>query len=240
MPSRDLSVSLEQFPIAGHFTISRGSRTEAHVVVATIRQGASLGRGECVPYARYGESLDSVAAQIEAMLDPIDNGMTREELRGAMPPGAARNAIDCAMWDLEAKLSGKRVWQMAGLDEPDPLVTLYTISLDTPSAMAEVARNCGRSHLKIKLGGEHDADRLTLIREAAPDATIVIDANEGWGESGLEAMLALCARHGVAMIEQPLPAGKDEMLRQIAHPVPICADESVHDLKSLPDPHRQI
>ncbi len=234
MPSRDLTVSIEQFPIAGHFTISRGSRTEAHVIVATIRQGATLGRGECVPYARYGESIDSVAAQIEAMLDPIDNGLTREDLRQAMPPGAARNAIDCALWDLEAKLSGKRVWQMAGLSEPDPLVTLYTISLDEPAAMAEVARNCGRSHLKIKLGGEQDADRLALIREAVPKATLVIDANEGWAEDTLETMLALCARQEIAMVEQPLPAGKDEMLRHIAHPVPICADESVHDLKSLP------
>ncbi len=236
MPSRDLSVQIERFPIAGHFTIARGSRTEAVVVTAHVRQGAVRGRGEGVPYTRYGESVDGVAQAIEAMLDPVDNGLTREVLRDMMPPGAARNALDCALWDLEARLAGKRVWQLLGLSEPKPLETLYTLSLDTPAAMAEAARNAHRPALKIKLGAEGDEERLAAIRAAVPGVVLVVDANEGWNESVLEKNLALCAHHRVSLVEQPLPAGRDEALRHVSRKVPLCADESVHtadDLEAL-------
>ena len=232
--SRDLSVRCERWPIAGTFTISRGSRTEAVVVVCEIRQGSAIGRAECVPYPRYGESVDGVAADVEAMIDAVDNGLTREQLLGAMKPGAARNAVDCALWDLEAKLAGKRAWELAGLPAPKALTTVYTISLGTPAEMADAARAANRPHLKIKLGGEGDADRLAAIREAVPHATLVIDANEAWTTANLEANLAVCARFGIAMVEQPLPASDDEALRHIRHPLPICADESVHDRATLP------
>ena len=234
MASRDLAVSTERWPIAGTFTISRGSRTEAVVVVCEIRQGSAVGRGECVPYPRYGETVDGVAAEIEAMIDPIDNGLDRQGLLTAMKPGAARNAIDCALWDLEAKLAGKRAWELAAIDAPKPLTTVYTISLGSPEEMAQSAAHCGRSHLKIKLGGEGDADRLAAIRAAVPDATLVIDANEAWTPANLAANLAICERFRIAMVEQPLPAADDGALAGIRRPIPICADESVHDRTTLP------
>jgi L-Ala-D/L-Glu epimerase len=233
MASRDLSVRTERWPIAGTFTISRGSRTEAVVVVCEIRQGSAVGRGECVPYPRYGETVDGVAADIEAMIDQVDGGLDRQGLLTAMKPGAARNAIDCALWDLEAKLSGKRAWDLAGIPAPKPLTTVYTISLGAPEEMAENARNSGRPHLKIKLGGEGDADRLAAIRAAVPEATLVIDANEAWTPANLEKNLAVCERFGIAMVEQPLPAAEDGALKGIRRPLPICADESVHDRGSL-------
>lgn len=233
MVSRSLSVRTERWPIAGAFTISRGSRTEAVVVVCEIRQGGAVGRAECVPYPRYGETVDGVAADIEAMIDAIDNGLDRQGLLAEMKAGAARNAVDCALWDLEAKLAGKRAWELAGLPPPKPVTTVYTISLDAPDAMAEAARLCGRPHLKIKLGGLGDAERLAAIRAAVPEVTLVIDANEAWTPDTLEPNLAACARHGVALVEQPLPAGADDALRHIARPIPICADESVHDRATL-------
>lgn len=233
MPSRELTVRTERWPIAGTFTISRGSRTEAVVVVCEIREGAAIGRAECVPYPRYGESVDGVAADIEAMADGLDNGLDREGLLTAMKAGAARNAVDCALWDLEAKLAGKRAWELAGLPAPKPLTTVYTISLSSPEEMAEQAKTCGRPHLKIKLGGDGDADRLAAIRAAVPNATLVIDANEGWTPANLEANLAVCERFRIALVEQPLPASDDEALRHIRRPIPICADESVHDRASL-------
>ncbi|QCK88112.1 dipeptide epimerase [Phreatobacter aquaticus] len=233
MPSRDLTVRTERWPIAGTFTISRGSRTEAVVVVCEIRQGSAVGRGECVPYPRYGETVDGVAADIEAMIDQVDNGLDRQGLLAAMKPGAARNAVDCALWDLESKLAGKRAWELAGIVSPKPLTTVYTISLGAPDEMASNAKSCGRPHLKIKLGGEGDADRLAAIRAAVPDATLVIDANEAWTTANLEANLAVCERFGIAMVEQPLPAAEDGALKGIRRPLPICADESVHDRGSL-------
>jgi L-Ala-D/L-Glu epimerase len=233
MASRDLTVTTQRWPIAGTFTISRGSRTEAVVVVCEIRQGSAVGRGECVPYPRYGETVDGVAADIEAMIDPIDNGLDRQGLLAAMKPGAARNAVDCALWDLESKLAGKRAWELAGIPAPKPLTTVYTISLGTPEEMAQSAAHCGRSHLKIKLGGDGDAERLAAIRAAVPDATLVIDANEAWTPDNLVANLAICERYGIAMVEQPLPAADDGALIGVRRPIPICADESVHDRKSL-------
>lgn len=233
MPSRELTVRTERWPIAGTFTISRGSRTEAVVVVCEIREGAAIGRAECVPYPRYGESVDGVAADIEAMVEALDNGLDRQGLLTAMKAGAARNAVDCALWDLESKLAGKRAWELAGLPAPKPLTTVYTISLSSPEEMAEQAKSCGRPHLKIKLGGEGDADRLAAIRAAVPEATLVIDANEGWTQANLEANLAVCERFRIALVEQPLPASDDEALRHVRRPIPICADESVHDRPSL-------
>lgn len=233
-----LSVAVERFPISGSFSISRGAKTEAVVVVATISDGRQAGRGECVPYARYGESIDNVTAAIEAMRGPLAAGLDRIGLQQAMPPGAARNALDCAFWDLEAKRSGRRVHQLAGLPAPKPLTTAFTISLADPPTMAQAAvRAAHRPLLKIKLGGsaQHGGDpaRIAAVRAAAPQATLIVDANEGWAAADLAANLAACAKAGVALVEQPLPEGRDDALAGIAHPIPICADESAHDRASL-------
>lgn len=233
-----LSVAVERFPIAGSFSISRGAKTEAVVVVATISDGHQAGRGECVPYARYGESIDNVTAAIEAMRGPLAAGLDRIGLQQAMPPGAARNALDCAFWDLEAKRSGRRVHELAGLPAPQPLTTAFTISLADPQAMAAAAaRAAHRPLLKIKLGGsaEHGGDpaRIAAVRAAAPQATLIFDANEGWAEADLSSNLDACAKAGVALVEQPLPEGRDDALARIPHPIPICADESAHDRASL-------
>lgn len=228
-----LDVRIERLPIAGSFTISRGSKTEAVVVVAEIRDGMWAGRGECVPYARYGESPEGVAEMLRCLAPEVTTGLDRAALQTRLPPGAARNALDCAFWDLEAKCSGTPAWQSAGLAGLKPLVTAYTLSLDTPEAMAAAARGSARPLLKLKLGGTDDAARLRAIRAAAPAARLIIDANEGWSEATLTENLAACAAVGVELIEQPLPAGADEMLRHIPRTVPLCADESVHDRASL-------
>ena len=235
-----LAIAIERFPIAGAFTIARGSRTEAVVVTATITQDGVAGRGECVPYARYGETVEGVAAQIEAMRGRIAVGCTREDLAAAMPAGAARNALDCALWDLEAKRTGVPAHVLAGLDRIAPATTCFTISLGTPDVMAAAAaRAADRPILKIKLGaGDGDEARLAAVRAAAPDAELVVDANEGWSEAALPAMLQACAASGVALVEQPLPAGADAVLAQMRGIVPICADESAHgvgDLAALTD-----
>lgn len=225
-----LSLRFETFPLAQAFTISRGSKTEARVLTVQITRGGFCGRGECVPYARYGETPDSVAAQIASLPDDI----TREALQVALPAGAARNAVDCALWDLAAKQAGRRVWQLAGLPDPRPRVTAYTLSLDAPEAMAlAAARNAHRPILKIKLGTPDDMPRLEAVRRGAPRSTILIDANEGW-TAGIYADLAPhLIRLGVALVEQPLSAGDDAMLSEIARPLPVCADESCHDRASL-------
>jgi len=231
----DLSVADEPWPIRGHFAISRGAKAEAHVVVAGITSGDHTGRGECVPYARYGESVDGVIAEITARLGDIKAGLTRARLREIMPPGAARNALDCALWDLAARTSGKSAAQLAGLGAIQPLKTAYTLSLDTPEAMGAAAREAAHLPLlKVKLGGDGDEDRLAAIREGAPDARFIVDANEGWNAGTVEEMLALCASTGgVALVEQPLPADADQILGEIARPVPVCADESIHGLDTL-------
>jgi len=231
--ARVISVEAERFLIAGTFTISRGSKTEAEVITVTVSENGRAGRGECVPYKRYGETMDSVHAAIEAMRDRIAGGIDRIALLAAMPAGAARNAIDCALWDLEAKLTGTAVAYVIGA-RPEALETAYTLSLGEPEAMAAQARaNAGRPLLKVKIGGDNDAARIRAVTEAAPRSRFILDANEGWTDENIEANLAFAARHGVALIEQPLPAGRDEILRRIAHPVPICADESVHETKDL-------
>lgn len=227
----DITVTQEAFRLAEVFTISRGSRTEAKVLTVNISLGGVIGRGECVPYARYGETMDSVTAQIAGLPD----GVTRAELNDLLEPGAARNAVDCALWDIEAKAAGKRVWDLAGLTAPGPVVTAFTLSLDTPENMqAAAARHAHRPLLKIKLGTPDDMARLEAVRAGAPKSTIVVDANEGWTAEVYSDLAPHLLRLGVSMVEQPLPAGQDEMLGEIARPLPVCADESCHDTATLP------
>jgi L-alanine-DL-glutamate epimerase-like enolase superfamily enzyme len=232
----ELSVRIERWALANAFTISRGSKTEAVVVVAELSDGAHRGRGESVPYARYGETPDGVVAAIEAMRSALVAGLDRSTLQQAMPAGAARNALDCAFWDLTAKQTGRRVSDLAGLGVPEPLVTAYTISLASPEAMAAAAeRAAARPLLKVKLGGGDDEDgkRIAAVRRFAPQAELIVDANEGWRNDNIERNLAACADSGVTLIEQPLPEGQDAALARIKRPIPICADESVHDRASL-------
>jgi L-alanine-DL-glutamate epimerase-like enolase superfamily enzyme len=229
-----LSVNIETWPIAGHFTISRGAKTEAKVVVAELSQNGLRGRGECVPYARYGESPESVAATLEQVVQKVADGLTRDDLQRTMPAGAARNALDCAFWDLAAKRTGQPAYALAGLPAPRPLTTAFTISLGTPEAMANAARGAdARPLLKIKLGADGDGERIAAIRAAVPHTELIVDANEGWRSDNLAGNLAACARAGVTLVEQPLPADADEPLRSTARPVPVCADESAHDRASL-------
>jgi L-Ala-D/L-Glu epimerase len=229
-----LAVAHESWPIAGNFTISRGSKTTAEVVVVTLTDGTSTGRGECVPYPRYHETVEGIIASLEAARRKIEAGFTHAEIPDFMAPRAARNALDCALWDLEAKSSAKPVWQLAKLREPHPIVTAFTLSLDTPEAMAKAAEEAAdRPLLKLKLGREGDAERLTLIRRAAPKSRLIIDANEGWTPTELPELLKVSAGVGVELVEQPLPAGSDEALRHIEHIVAICADESAHDVGGL-------
>jgi len=232
---RVLSVAEERFPISGTFTISRGSKTEAEVISCTVIDGENSGRGECVPYRRYGETIASVRAEIEAMAAAIVSGMDRSALQSRMKPGAARNAIDCALWDLEAKASGVRVAQRLGTS-PVPLETAFTLSLAPPDAMADQAReNASRPLLKVKIGGEGDVERIRAVRAAAPASRLILDANEGWTEDNIRTNLAVAAELGIALVEQPLPVGQDEILAHIDRPVPVCADESVHIAEGLED-----
>jgi L-alanine-DL-glutamate epimerase-like enolase superfamily enzyme len=229
-----LAARIERWPIAGSFTISRGTKTEALVVVAEICDGHLKGRGECVPYPRYGETVEGVAAAIDAMREKVCDGLDRAALQTAMPAGAARNALDCALWDLEAKRAGLRAYELAGLPMPRPLVTAYTISLGTPDQMAaRAAKAADRALLKVKLGGDGDPERIRAVRGAAPNAELIVDANEAWTPENLAANFAACAEVGVTLIEQPLPDGNDAALATIAHPIPVCADESIHDRASL-------
>jgi L-alanine-DL-glutamate epimerase-like enolase superfamily enzyme len=229
-----LDVRIERFPIAGSFTISRGAKTEAVTVVAELRQGGRTGRGECVPYPRYGETPEATLKALEAIREAVSDGFDRQALQTAMPAGAARNALDCAFVDLEAKRSGKRAWDLLGRPAPQPCTTAYTISLGSPDAMAAAtAKAAHRPLLKIKLGGDGDGERIAAVRRAAPKSELIVDANEAWTPSDLERNLAACAEAGVTLVEQPLPSGWDDMLGRIRRPVRVCADESVHDRKSL-------
>ena len=230
-----LKVSIERWPIAGRFAISRGAKTEAAVVVAKLADGTAMGRGECVPYTRYGETVEGVAAGIEAMQSALARGLDRTALQDAMPAGAARNALDCALWDFSAKRSGKPVHALAGLPDPHPVVTAYTISLGLPDEMADAtARARERPLLKVKLGAASgDPARLAAVRRAAPHAELIVDANEGWTPENLAENFSACTAAGVTLIEQPLPAGNDAALARIDRPVKVCADESVHDRASL-------
>jgi L-alanine-DL-glutamate epimerase-like enolase superfamily enzyme len=232
-----LEIAVETYPIAGRFVIARGAKTRAQVVVVTARAGGARGRGECVPYARYGETVENVVARIEtarAGIEAASDVAAAFAAAGHLPAGAARNAVDCALWDLEAKTSGVPAFVKAGLAAMAAAETAYTLSVGEPEAMAEAARRAsGRPLLKVKLAGDGDTERLRAVRTAAPQARLIVDANEAWAPEALETMIAICAEVGVALIEQPLPAGADAALASVAHRVPICADESCHDRGGL-------
>jgi L-alanine-DL-glutamate epimerase-like enolase superfamily enzyme len=224
-----IQVTRDVFRLAEVFTISRGSRTEAQVLTVRADHDGAQGWGECVPYARYGETLDSVTAQINAFSGKWC------ELPDELPAGAARNAIDCALWDHAAKKAGRRIWDMLDMAPPQPVITAYTLSLDSPENMrASAARHAHRPLLKIKLGTPDDMARLEAVRAGAPNARIIVDANEGWSAEVYSELAPHLLRMGVAMVEQPMPAGQDDMLAEIARPLPVCADESCHDRASLP------
>jgi L-Ala-D/L-Glu epimerase len=231
-----LSVRIEHWPIRGSFNISRGAKTEAVAVVAAIGDGRSSGRGECIPYARYGETVDGVVAAIEALRGELVSGLDRSGLQRAMPAGAARNALDCAFWDFAAKQAGCPVHVLAGLPQPRPVITAYTISFGPAEAMRQQAEQAAaRPLLKIKLGGAGDPARIAAVRRGAPQAELIVDANEAWSAETLAENLAACATAGVTLIEQPLPAGADDALARVERLVPVCADESVHHRTSLKD-----
>ena len=232
--SPTLAARIEHWPIAGAFTISRGAKTEAVTVVAEVVSGGLTGRGECVPYPRYGETPEATLAALQAMQEPVSRGLDGKALQTAMPAGAARNALDCALVDLGAKACGRRAWSLLGRPAPRPCISAYTISLASPEAMAAAtAKAAHRPLLKIKLGGEGDGKRIAAVRKAAPKSELIVDANEAWTSDNLEQNLRECAQAGVTLVEQPLPAGQDTALGQIRRPIAVCADESVHDRKSL-------
>lgn len=231
---RLLHAQIESFPLARSFNISRGAKTVAEVVTCTITENGVAGRGECVPYARYGETVEGVAKAIEAFAAAISSGANRLDLQTAMKPGAARNAVDCALWDLEAKLSGERASTKACRILPRPVPTAVTISLGDPADMADEARaHSAQKIIKVKVGTSDDRARMQAVAAAARGALIILDANEGWDESNIREHLLLAAELHIGLVEQPLPAGKDAILADIPHPVPICADESVHTLADL-------
>ncbi|SMP17223.1 N-acetyl-D-Glu racemase DgcA [Shimia sagamensis] len=224
-----ISVTPDVFKLAQVFTISRGSRTEAKVLTVKVEEDGHVGWGECVPYARYGETLENVTQLIESVKGPV----TRQGLY-TLPAGAARNALDCALWDLECKKAGKRAWELAGLPKPGPEITAYTLSLAEPAEMqAQAAKNAHRPLLKIKLGTPDDMARLEAVRAGAPKSTIIVDANEGWSAEVYADLAPHLVRLGVALVEQPLPAGDDDALIGMERPVPVCADESAHDCSTL-------
>jgi len=231
-----ISVKQESFRLAKKFVISRGSRDTAEVVTVTVSHDGHVGQGECLPYQRYNETIESVSQQIQSIRPPI----SRQELMTELPPGAARNALDCALWDLTAKQTGKPVWQLASLPPPQMVTTAYTISLSSPDEMyAEAAKNSFRPILKIKLGGTRDVERLEAVRHAAPDSQLIIDANESFQIEDLEANMSTFINLGIKLIEQPLPASSDSPLNDFKSPIPICADESCHDVKSLDNLERK-
>lgn len=223
----DLRLRPERLRLRAPFRISRGVKTHAEVVVVELHQDGQVGLGECVPYARYGETVASVMAQLW--------GRSPEDLLATLPPGAARNAVDCAAWDLRARLEGRPVAEWLGRPAPKPVASAVTISLDSPEDMAAAARAAADAPLlKVKLGAQGSAERLAAVSEAAPGADLIVDPNEGWSRPLLEAMAEPIARHRVVLVEQPLPAAEDAALAGLDYPVPICADESVHTCADLP------
>ncbi|WP_164156182.1 N-acetyl-D-Glu racemase DgcA [Sandarakinorhabdus rubra] len=235
---RLLEARIERIPVRGAFTIARGAKTHVDVVLATVVDGVAVGRGEGTAIYYKGDSAEAALAALQGVADAVSAGATRADLLSLLPAGAARNALDCALWDLEAKQSGRRVWQMLGLPQPQPMLTAYTISLGDPATMAAAAAAVrGRELLKVKLGGEGgpaaDIERLAAVRRAAPDARLIVDANEGWGGTDVARTLASLAPLGVELVEQPVPAGRDAELDGIKAAVPIAADESCHTRASL-------
>lgn len=234
MVQLDLKAEETVFQLAEVFTISRGSRTEARVVTVTLSDGTNIGRGESVPYARYDETVDGVIETIHSLREDLRNGMTRQDLQSRLEPGAARNAVDCAFWDLEAKRAGELAHVMAGVPHMGPEITAYTLSLAEPDVMrAKAAEHSKRPLLKIKLGGEGDLARLQAVREGAPNTDIIIDANEGWDADTYRNLAPELVNLGVKMVEQPMPAGNDDALLEVERVLPVCADESCHDRHSL-------
>jgi L-alanine-DL-glutamate epimerase-like enolase superfamily enzyme len=234
-PPLALDVQIESFAVAGAFTIARGSRTHAVVVTVTVSDGHVRGRGECVPYARYGESVEGVAHSIRAQAGWLNEGGAHlAAITGRMPAGAARNGLDSALWDYAAKRAGVRAWDLAGEAAPVPTVTCYTLSLGTAAEMEEAARRAAtRPLLKVKLGGDGDDERIRAVRRGAPEARLMVDANESWSQAVYQRNLEACLEAGVELVEQPLPAGNDQALRRHASPLPVCADESVHTVDGL-------
>ena len=231
-----LAVRDERWPLAAAFVIARGAKIEARVVVAELRRGEARGRGESVPYPRYGETVESVLAQIESVRPAVESGLDAAGLQSALPPGAARNAVDCALWDLEAKVTGVPAWRRAGLKPLGPVETAFTLSLDAPERMRAAAFAAAhRPALKSKLGGPDDLDRVEAVRAAAPSARLIVDANEALGFDDLRRLAPAFAALGVSLIEQPLPAGADADLEGWTSPVPLCADESLHTRAELAD-----
>lgn len=228
-------VRSEVWPLAAAFTISRGSRTETELVVATLTDGDRAGRGECMANPRYGETQEGVTETLEALRGDIEIGrLDRLSLQEALPPGAARNALDCAFWDLEAKRAGIRVWDLAGLPAPQPLETAYTISIDTPEKMGAAAQaNAYRPLLKVKLAGADDLGCVAAVRANAPDARLIVDANEGWQAGQLQSLSRDLEKLHVQLMEQPLPEGADDALSALSLPIPLCADESCHTRAEL-------
>jgi L-alanine-DL-glutamate epimerase-like enolase superfamily enzyme len=229
-----LDAQEQSWPLDKPFRIARGTRTEARVVVVTVTDGHYTGRGEATPSARYGQSAASVLAQIESIKS--EKSLDRQQIQKLLPAGAARNALDCALWDLEAKISGKRAWELANMPIVPEVETSFTISLDAPAAMAEAARaNADAPMLKLKLSGDNlDLSRVESVREAAPAARLLIDANESWSPSHYRNIVPALNELGVELIEQPFPSDADEVLETLDHPVPVCADESCHTSADLP------
>ena len=233
---RQTTITLKSSPLNAAFAIFRGAKTSAETVIVEIRAGDVRGRGECVPYARYGESCDSVVAQLDAISDRLNAGLSRQDLQAILPAGAARCAADCALWDLEAKQTGVPVWQIAGLPEPRPLPTTMTLSLAAPEDMAAAARATPATILKLKLGGADDLIRVQAVHDARPDAQLVVDGNEGLDPATFPELLDAAKALGVVLIEQPFPVDQDEALLDRPGGLTICADESVHtsaDLEAL-------
>ena len=233
---RRLRVWAEKWPVRGVFAISRGSRTEVEVVVAEITEGTTRGRAECHPYARYGENAAGVIETAQAQERAVAESLTPAGLQGCLPPGAARNVLDCALWDFEAKRAGSPVWRLAGLTAvPGPALSAFTLSVDTPERMAAKAReHADKPLLKVKLAGEGDLERMQAVRAAAPEARLMVDANESWSETVYRELVPELVGLGVFLIEQPLPAGRERALRELPRPIPLMADESCHDRGSLP------
>ncbi|HXV25702.1 MAG TPA: N-acetyl-D-Glu racemase DgcA [Alphaproteobacteria bacterium] len=226
-----IETHVETWPIRGRFTIARGAKTEAEVVLAEVWSEGVRGRGECVPYPRYGETV----AEVVAAISGVDSeGLTRSRLQTLLPAGAARNALDCALWDLDAKRSGRPVWRLSGLAEPKPLITAYTLSLDTPEKMGQAARESAlRPLLKLKLSGAGDLERVRAVRANAPRSALIVDANEGWSIEEYRMLAPDLSGLGVTLIEQPFRVGEDGALAELDRPLPVCADESCHTSDDL-------
>ncbi|MDB5716605.1 MAG: mandelate racemase [Sphingomonas bacterium] len=236
MPDRPvLTARIERWPVAGAFTIARGAKTHVDVVVVEIAAGGALGRGEATPIYYHGETADSVLAAVQALAGPVADGLERAELGALIGRGAARNALDCALWDLDAKSSGIPAWRIAGLSAPAPLMTAFTVSLGEPARMEADARAAAARYplLKLKLAGEGDVARVAAVRRGAPDARLIVDANEAWTGRDVASEAAALVPFGVELIEQPVAAGRDDLLDGVDSPIPLCADESCQDRADL-------